>query len=367
MTKPGLAANVVSMEREEIAALSEDELRALPQEELNRRVLRAESAAVATSAAHMLLARVSFPQLGAVLGVVPLASKLTDEQRAVAELMARREGLVMYPFALPKARVTRARWLGLEPPSLLEKTVSVEVNGETVSLPLWAARVALKLPWRVASLSAWLTPKETLTLYGELLLHAGYNDAVVFDHQEVWALLDAHAADFVPQAEALLDTAKRYWASSDEAERGGWTSTRANVLLSSLMLYPLALAGRKFGAEEAMFIPFQFVKVGDHEPDRTTLLALPEGLRESTLLAAYEFPPTLTAVTIALDILRAFPLPALAIRVAKDFWDPSLKKQLPKIPYERLVKNVAAFCSDMPELAPYFDKPKRKSAAAKKA
>ena len=82
-------------------------------------------------------------------------------------------------------------------------------------------------------------------------------------------------------------------------------------------------------------------------------------MREATLLEAYEHRPTLTAVGIALNVLRFLPLPALAQRAARDFHDPALKKSLPKIPFERLVGKVAAFCDEVPALAELFEKPKR--------
>lgn len=369
-TKNALAT-VASVEREEIAALGADELRALPEAELTRRLLRAASSAVATSAALELLSRASFPQRLPGKVPIPLAEELTPEQRAAAEATARREGLLLSPFALPKARATRARWLGLETPTALEKIVRVEVAGETVSLPLWAACFALGVYWRAASLNAWLSRRELLDVYAEILLHGGYGGANVFDHQEVWALLDELAGEFVPQAEAILDRAKRYWASSDpqmQAERGTWTTQRSNALLAYVMLYPLALAGRTLGPDEAAFVPFQLAEVGEHDLGRTLMLALRDDLREPTLLAAYDFGPTLTAVQTATDVLRFLPLPALATCAARDFYDPALKRRIPKIPFERLAGRVAALCADMPALAPFFEKPKvvRKKPTSKK-
>ena len=275
----------------------------------------------------------------------------------MAETLARREGLDLFPFAVPPARITRARWLGLEPPSVLEKMVSAELDGRTVSLPLWAAGRALKLHWNAASMTRWLSRRELLEAYAELLLHpGGYGDHIALDHQEVSALIAEQAVDFVPAAEAILEEAKRLWDSTDphaHAERGTWTSRRANDLLAFVMLYPLALAGRTLGPEEAVFVPFELATVGDRDLGRTIMLALREDVRQATLLEAYEHRPTLTAVGIALNVLRFLPLPALAQRAARDFHDPALKKSLPKIPFERLVGKVAAFCDEVPALAEY--------------
>ncbi len=353
-----------------IPALSLEDLHALPESELTERVLHAESSLVATYAARELLSRTGFGQVNA-RGSILLAEELTEAQRAVAETLARREGLDLFPFAVPSARITRARWLGLEPPSVLEKMVNVELEGKTVSLPLWAARRPLKLSWSAASLTRWLSRRELLEAYAEVLLHGGYDKPNVFDHQEVAAGIAEQAVDFVAVAEVILAEAKRLWNSTDphaHAERGTWTSRRANSLLAFAMLYPLALAGRTLGPEEAVFVPFQLATVGDHDLGRTIMLALREDVREATLLEAYEHPPTLTAAKTALDVLRFLPLPALAQRVARDFHDPALKKGIPKIPFDRFLGQVAAFRADMPTLAAFFDKPKRaaKKPAAKK-
>ncbi len=346
------------LERHDIPALSADELGECSEAELTMRVVQATSTAVATSAAHELLSRASFPQ-GNV--PIPLVEQLTPTQRSVAEITARRDGLLLSPFALPKARTTRARWLGLEPPTALEKLVSLDIAGHPVSLPLWAAPIALGVPWRATALTLGLSQRELLDVYAEVLRNGGYGGPSVNDHQEVWTLLDRYADDFVSQAETLLEEATRLWASTDpnvHAERGTWTSPRANVLLSYLMLYPLALAERTLGPAAATFVPFQLATVGERNLGKTMLLALRDDLREPTLLAAYDFTPTLTAVQIATDVLRFLPLPALAKRAAHDFYDPVLKKRVPKVSFDRVAACVTALCADMPELAPLFAKPK---------
>jgi len=348
---------IIALDREDLPAIAPDELAALSETALTTRVLRAASSVVATAAARELLTRAAFPQRQQV----PLAETLTPAQRAAADVVARREYLELWPFAVPPARATRARWLGLEPPTILEKIVTVDVDSTATSMPLRAAMRALKLPFSVAALSPWATSREVLDLYAEVLLRGGYGGPNVFDHQEVAALLDEHAADFVPAAEALLAESVRQWTSTDThaaAERGTWTSRRANALLAHLMLYPLALAGRTLGADEASFVPFRLAPVGARDIGRTVLLALREDLREPTVLAAYEELPTLTAVTTALDVLRFLPLPALATRVARDIHDPAFKKSVPKVPFQRVVDAVAALCADMPELAPLLAKPK---------
>jgi hypothetical protein len=240
--------------------------------------------------------------------------------------------------------------------------VSAEIEGRTVSLPLWAAQQALELPWDADSLTPWLSRRELLEAYAEVLLHGGYYDPNIFDHQEVWALIDEQAADFVPAAEAILGEAKRLWDSTDphaHAERGTWTSRRSNDLLAFVMLYPLASAGRVLGPEEASFVPFELARVGDHDLGQTIMLALRDDLRDATLLQAYDLTPTLTAVQTALDVLRFLPSRALAERGARDFHEPALKKSIPKIPFDRLVGRVAAFCEEVPSLAGVFEKAKR--------
>ena len=61
---------------------------------------------------------------------IPQPEQLDPIQRALAELVADRPGLVLHRFAIPQATWDRRRWLGIDPPGVLESTVDYEVDGE---------------------------------------------------------------------------------------------------------------------------------------------------------------------------------------------------------------------------------------------
>lgn len=70
---------------------------------------------------------------------VPDATELTKAQRAVAELLTTRPGTwTAHTFALPQANWNRRCWLGLDPPSVLERPHTHD--GETA--PLWRLALA---------------------------------------------------------------------------------------------------------------------------------------------------------------------------------------------------------------------------------
>ncbi len=66
---------------------------------------------------------------------VPQAEQLTPAQLAIAQQLARVEGISVADIAIPPSAWCRRRWLGIDPGGVLERTVDFE--GE--ALPLWRA------------------------------------------------------------------------------------------------------------------------------------------------------------------------------------------------------------------------------------
>jgi hypothetical protein len=82
---------------------------------------------------------------------IPLAEELTPDQRRLMEAIATRSGLSFHTvrkFRIPDPVQVRRRWLGIDPPGVLEKIVNVpdETGGTMVAMPLWRALLPGRLP-----------------------------------------------------------------------------------------------------------------------------------------------------------------------------------------------------------------------------
>ena len=70
---------------------------------------------------------------------IPLVSELTDDQRALAEVLAEASGIAAHGFAVPQSQRARRLWLGLEEAGALGRDVDYALDGETRRAPLWRA------------------------------------------------------------------------------------------------------------------------------------------------------------------------------------------------------------------------------------
>ncbi len=70
---------------------------------------------------------------------IPLPAALSDDQRALAELVARLVDLPLHRFAIPQTAWARRRWLGIDPSGPVERDVSFVVNGAPHTAPLYRA------------------------------------------------------------------------------------------------------------------------------------------------------------------------------------------------------------------------------------
>lgn len=73
-------------------------------------------------------------------GPVPLCAELTPAQRRVMEATTNRSGIGFAPgAAVPLPVQVRRRWLGIDPPSVLERVVTLRRDGAVVRWPYWKA------------------------------------------------------------------------------------------------------------------------------------------------------------------------------------------------------------------------------------
>ncbi len=93
--------------------------------------------ALKSRAASKLLEAAAFTRHGD--GPIPDAADLTPAQRAVAELLSAYGQLQFYGWAIPGAAWKLRRWLGLDPPGVIERPVSFSWDGEARTEPLWQA------------------------------------------------------------------------------------------------------------------------------------------------------------------------------------------------------------------------------------
>ncbi|MGZ3478592.1 MAG: hypothetical protein ACXVCJ_29090, partial [Polyangiales bacterium] len=147
------------------------------------RSAKGEKAAFAEMSAHVgkALDAVGIPQ-GPMSGPVhPLPSAYDETQRAALAYTAIHD-LGTWPYLCPQYTVTRRRWLGIDPPGLLE-TIEVEVerDGVKTTEPLWRAlQMKPQLEDVIRTLDA--LPLDTLLrVVGELgSTGGGYRISVAF-------------------------------------------------------------------------------------------------------------------------------------------------------------------------------------------
>ena len=134
---------------------------------------------------------VDFPR-----GVLPVASRLTPSQRALAEVLTAVLGEEAI-MVLPDTEAVRRRWLGLEPPGALEEEVLVTTGGVARREPMWRALVLLKEADdedETAAFIASLSLVQRMRLWTEIRstrLYASYGimSDIVFDPDHDLALL----------------------------------------------------------------------------------------------------------------------------------------------------------------------------------
>jgi hypothetical protein len=150
-------------------------------------------------------------------GVMLLPSELTAEQRAVAELLAHRDGIELFysddgdwqKFRMPETAANRRRWLGLDPPGPLEADVTFVLKKKKSTEPAWhALQRAVTLGVEGAKEAfASLSVADRLRVLGGLVPTAYGLEDVLDWLSDIWTpegIGKEHAAWAREQAERLL-------------------------------------------------------------------------------------------------------------------------------------------------------------------
>lgn len=228
--------------------------------------------------------------------VYPLPASLTAPQRALAEVLAYRDGFSVYPAAMP-AFALRRRWLGLEPGGVLE---SEEVDVEGRRVPLWHGMQLAGFDYaRMGALLNALPADRALRAYSELYPF-GYNlDAnSLFTHGKLRYPAELHGEG-------------RAWAV-EQAER--WSKEQnLNRALPMRWLVFTALVRAQVPLEPAWDV---LLPLGEAALTRELVRAIPPERRAAAVVAALgtgERPSS--GIGPALEVLEELPLPEVAAAV----------------------------------------------------
>ena len=226
----------------------------------------------------------------------PLPESLNSAQRAVAEVLAYRETLNVYPFPMPGGAL-RKRWLGLESGGVLESEL-MDVDGAKV--PLWRALQLAGFDYaKAGALLNALPVEKALRAFGELYPF-GYNlnGSSLFTHGklELHERIRGEGKDWaIEQAEKLAKEPARL-ASAVPLRLFVFTAlVRAQVQIEP-QWDPLLVIGWPHDAELLRAIP---------EPRRAAAVV--------SALQTREHPAN--GIKPALELLENFPLPEVVTAV----------------------------------------------------
>ena len=298
-----------------------------------------------------------------------LPESLTPDQRRLADALAARDDLCVSTCGIPGTPRLLRRWLGLTPPSVLERRVPWTHEGAEVSWPLWklwldAPDASLEYGQGIAAeVAERLNPAEMIEAAGEAMLEPYGLEAPYGDR--LGAAL-VHAADALPWARRFVGV-----LLAALHEDGTWappyemTTDFRGTLLGTLTLLPFVRAGVAIDPAWDRLVPHE----GEEAVVRELLMALPEARREAVVwhrltttwgprgdealngfwenLRAAEFAPSLRNLSFVVRQLRN----------CRRYFAPSR---------EKIMARIDALIEAHPELAPALA-PQRKQPAAKKS
>lgn len=267
--------------------------------------------------------------------VIP-ASQLSPEMRRLAEGLS---GTVIYPKPrwMPAPGQCRRRWLGLEPPSALERTVSVESSTTGNAKQVWQILVEHSadsssselLP---SALRAQLSFEEQWRALAELPLYgAFYKDwSQVSEYGRTLTVTDELEAQIHRLCREALHRGR---ALGNEADL-------ASVAVTRLLLLPLVRSHRPIPQE---FYPL--VSLSEHPDDREVLAALPGADAGKAIAAKLAGAEPMTALSIATNVLKyleAAPTPAACDALVKvvQQWLPESKDPRFHVLFRAALENI---------------------------
>jgi hypothetical protein len=277
---------------------------------------------------------VDFPKRGQR---VPLPEELTAPQRELAEILAQRANVTCLSMhAIPKKVQQRRRWLGIDPPSLLERPVTLDVAGETVERPLWWACSYLVERRAGELIPSLISRDELFQLAVEVSLWRG----------EIYDVGFGYPASWLQPYDLAEDGSQAAWAAEKLAEIATWSRPESRGEVDGIQYFqaaagrdsfdpPMSLDGTKaaFGylfsalaagglsirPEWEIFLPWA------GPPLMTRMLAaIPEPRREAAAVAAFRRTLPKSALETAFDVLPTFPSAALADAVRELLQSPTI-------------------------------------------
>jgi len=224
----------------------------------------------------------------------PLPEDLDETQRVLATLTAELD-VEPHAFAIPTRRWSRRRWLGIDPPGVLEK----QVRWEGRELPIWRVLVELdeleqdEAEAGAEKLFATLEPTERVRVWGESALGAyrGFDFLVKASLEDVDGSLGAWA---VEMADRLPE--RRFKMVQDAELRMVWAGlVRGGVTIEERWDALFPRPGR-LGAKHRREV-------------LSWLEAIPEDRRGGALAAAHRRGFASSSVPAALSVVEAHPYP----------------------------------------------------------
>lgn len=247
-----------------------------------------------------------------------LTAELDRTQRALAEIMARLDGVSIANVAIPGSGWCRRRWLGLAPGGVLEREIEF-ADGERRVVPLWRALSRLKAEHRtdesrqlVAGLD--LSKLERLELFTDVVLGAyglSAQDCFEWGSKGPEALaLSAVDAGCKPWAVATAGRLVRLFASPAlHSERHGFNQPPDELcwpLLAALVRSDTPIEPEWEICLRLTYGPPDYVALS-----RQCLRALPVERRDAAFAAAVERMLPAYGVRTALCLLPDFPSAAV--------------------------------------------------------
>jgi hypothetical protein len=210
-----------------------------------------------------------------------LPEELTPFQRRLAEAFAARAEGDVWTCRIPGTLRLARRWLGMTPPSVLDRRIPWTHEGRAVSWPLW--RVWADVPRSSLEhgqgipreLAETLSPGELIEAAGEAVLEPYGDYGSVLEDRLMAAL--AHAGDAAPWARSVVETAVA--AVTDEGHRQRAVQHFERTVLAVLVLLPLVRAGVPLEPAWDALVPH----AGPEALVREVLFALPPDRREAAV------------------------------------------------------------------------------------
>lgn len=261
--------------------------------------------------------------------IIPLPEELTAEQRKVVELLATRSGLTnLSTVAIPQSVQLRRRWLGLDPPELLERPVELKVGKKKLTRPLWWACRYLQCEGEDEAIAKLLTAAELFQIAVEAEVWEGELYGLSFDldldeasaqaskAEGAWAARYLDEIIAWPRAEDAGEVDGISYASAPR-NPGGRGTFEAPLDLSPgaasylHLLTAVAASGGKIAPAWEPFLPW------GHENTAKIIPAVAADRRDAAFLAAFHRELPKDAINASLMLLPALPSKAIAEATAQ--------------------------------------------------